>query len=141
MVSIGPAVYIQAMAVGFDRNMLIGKLVITGHLNVPERLALGSQPLNMSEVAAVVISVLKETGSFPEKANLWIQGQIVDERAILQKLPDGKLRLIQQRANPIDPTVLDQQKLTDFSDVESAVKSYINTEWGGGIDGIPIYPG
>jgi hypothetical protein len=123
-----------------ERNMLIEKLVTTGHLNMPERLALRSNPLNTSEVAAVITSVLKRIGSFPEKAKPWIQGQIVDERTILQKLPGGKLRLIQQRANPIAPTVLDQQTLTEFSDVESAVKSYIETEWDGGIDGIPIHP-
>jgi hypothetical protein len=122
-----------------ERNLLIEKLVTTGHLNVPERLALGSDPLMASEVSAVVISILKTTGTFPKGAKPWSPDHVVDERAILQSLPDGKLRLIQQRANAIDPGRLAQQKVTDFDDIESAVKSLIKVEWGKEIDGIPIH--
>jgi hypothetical protein len=124
---------------GFERDSLVEKLVTTGHLNVRERLALGSAPLDASEVAAVVVSVLKETGMFPANAKAWSSGQVVDERTILQSLPDGKVRLIQQRGQPIRPTSLAQQKVTDFDDVESAVESLMNVEWGNGIDGIPIH--
>jgi hypothetical protein len=124
----------------FDRKLLIEKLVTTGHLNVPERLALGSEPPNTSEVTAVITYILNKTGSFPEDAKPWTEGHIVDERTILQSLPGGKTRLIQQRGHPIVPTRLAQQKVIDFNDVESAVKSYIKTEWGSGIDGIRIYP-
>ena len=122
-----------------ERNLLIEKLVTTGHLSVPERLALGSDPLKESEVAAVVSLVLKKTGAFPEGAKPWSPGHVVDERTILQSLPGGKLRLIQQRASAIDPRSLAQQKLTDFSDVESAIRSLVEVEWAKGIDGIPIH--
>jgi hypothetical protein len=122
-----------------ERESLIEKLVTTGHLNVPERLSLGSGPLKASEIAAIVIMILKTTGTFPRGVKSWRPGLVVDERAILQSLPDGKLRLIQQRANPIDTRTLAQEKVTDFDNVESAVGSLMKIEWGNGIDGIPIH--
>jgi hypothetical protein len=93
---------------------LIEKLVRTGHLNVPERLALGSATINSTEVAEVVMRVLEGTGSFPENVKPWAQGHVVHEGAILQKGSDGKIRLILQRHHPLSPTVLAEQKSNRF---------------------------
>jgi hypothetical protein len=124
---------------GFERDLLIEKLVTTAHLNVPERLALGSDPVNASEVAAVIIAVLNKTGTFPETAKPWSEGHIVDERIILQRLPEGKVRMIQQRGHAVDPARLAEQKVTDFDDIVSAVESLMKIEWSIGIDGIPVH--
>ena len=88
---------------GEQRAQLIEKLVRTGHLNVPERLALGSATIYAAEVAEVVTRVLEETGSFPENVKPWAHGQVVYEGAMLQKGSDGKIRLILQRHHPLSP--------------------------------------
>jgi hypothetical protein len=45
-----------------DREQLIEKLVTTMHLSVPERLALSSNNVRYTEVAAVVARVLENSG-------------------------------------------------------------------------------
>jgi hypothetical protein len=123
---------------GEQRMQLIEKLVRTGHLNVPERLALGSATINSTEVAEVVTRVLEDTGSFPENAKPWEQGHAVHEGAMLQKSSDQKIRLILQRHHPLSPTVLAEQKVTDFREAQAAVEAFIRAEWPANIDGIPI---
>jgi len=117
---------------------MIEKLVRTGHLNVPERLALGSATIYSTEVAKVVTRVLEDAGCFPENAKTWEQGHVVHEGAMLQKSSDQKIRLIQQRHHPLSPTVLAEQKITDFVEAQAAVKAFIRAEWPANIDGIPI---
>jgi hypothetical protein len=50
------------------REALIEKLVVTLHLNVPERQMLGSHDLSVAEVAAVVKRLLERDGVFPPNA-------------------------------------------------------------------------
>jgi hypothetical protein len=57
-----------------ERDELVEKLVKTGHLNVPERLALNPRSVSRSEVARVVMQVLKDTGGFPEARKPWAEG-------------------------------------------------------------------
>ena len=121
-----------------ERKQLIEKLVRTGHLNVPERLALGSAKIYSTEVAEVVMRLLEDTGSFPENVKPWAQGRVVHEGAMLQKSSDQKIRLILQRHHPLSPTVLAEQKVTDFADAQAAVEAFIRAEWSANIDGIPI---
>jgi hypothetical protein len=121
-----------------QRNILIEKLVKTGHLNVPERLALRTESVLSSEVAEVITRVLEITGFFPEAARLWTQGEQVHERALLQRSSESEVRLIQQRADPVNPTVLREQKITDFVDAKSAIDGFIKAEWPTNIDGIKI---
>jgi hypothetical protein len=121
-----------------QRAQLIEKLVRTGHLNVPERLALGSVTIYLTEVAEVVMRVLEDTGSFPENVKPWMQGHVVHEGAMLQKGSDEKIRLILQRHHPLSPTILAEQKITDFVEVHAAVEAFIRAEWPANIDGIPI---
>ena len=123
---------------GEQRMQLIEKLVRTGHVNVPERLALGSAKIYSTEVAEVVTRVLEETGSFPENVKPWAHGRVVHEGAMLQKSSDQKIRLIQQRHHPLSPTVLAEQKVIDFAEAQAAVEAFIRAEWSANIDGIPI---
>jgi hypothetical protein len=120
-----------------QRKILIEKLVKTGHLNVPERLALRTESVLSSEVAEVITRVLEITGFFPEAARAWTQGEPVHERALLQRSSES-VRLIQQRADPVHPTVLREQKITDFVDAKSAIDGFIKAEWPTNIDGIKI---
>jgi hypothetical protein len=135
---IGTRCEINLLAMDGERKQLVEKLVRTGHLNVPERLALGSGTINSTEVAEVVMRVLEDTGSFPENVKPWSQGDAVHEGAMLQKGSDGKIRLILQRHNPLSPMVLAEQKVTDFEAADAAVNAFIRAEWPVTIDGITI---
>jgi hypothetical protein len=126
------------MAMSGQREKLIEKLVKTGHLSVPERLALGSATIYSTEVAEVVTRVLEGAGSFPENVKPWAQGHVVHEGAMLQKSSDDRICLILQRHHPLAPTVLAEQKVTDFAEAHAAVEAFIRSEWPADIDGIPI---
>jgi len=82
-----------------EKEKLVEKLVTEKHLSVPERTALSSKGVRYSEVAAVITRVLNETGYFPPNARPWQEGKVVHEGAILQKLSNGRFRLIVSRQN------------------------------------------
>lgn len=120
------------------RKLLVEKLVVSGHLNVPERLDLGSQTIQWSEAVAVVSRVLNDTGFFPKDARPWKEGESVHEGAILRKLPTGRAEVIQQRSDARNPMQLAEQKVTAFTDVNAAIQFFVSKEWPTGIDGIQI---
>lgn len=123
-----------------QREQLVEKLVTTMHLNVPERLALYPRTVNYSEVAAVIGRVLGRCGVFPENATPWQPGNVVDERTMLHKPPDGRIRLTHQWHHPIAPHKLEGKKESEFADLASAITAYIRSEWPRGIDGVAIEP-
>ena len=121
-----------------QRHELVEKLVRTHHLNVPERLSLGSTTVYSSEVAEVITRVLEVSGSFPENAKPWVPGLPV-YTTILQRISDRQLRLTQQLSETIQPGVLRAQNVRYFPDTRSAVEAFIRTEWPkDNIDGIAI---
>jgi len=120
------------------RDRLVEKLVVTGHLNVPERLDLGSQSIRWSEVVAAVSRGLSDTGFFPRDARPWKNGELVHEGAILRKLPEGTAQVIQQRSNAGNPMQLAERKVTAFTNVNAAIEFFVSAQWPTGIDGIQI---
>jgi hypothetical protein len=123
------------------REALLEKLVISLHLNVPERRILGSDCVSVDEVAAVVKRLLERNGLFPPNAKPWQPGEIVFEGFFLVKRPDGKVQMCWQRSNPILPTQLADQGSAEYDDLDEAVSRFIQSEWGSGIDGIPLSRG
>ena len=121
-----------------EKEKLVEKLVTEMHLSVPERTALSSKGVRYSEVAAVIVRVLNETGFFPPNARPCQEGKVVHEGAILQKLPNGRFRLILQRSHPTAPTVLAAKKERYFAFARNAIRSFVRSEWPNGIDGIRI---
>lgn len=120
------------------RNLLVEKLVLSGHLNVPERLSLGSQAIRWSEAVAVVSRVLNDMDFFPKDARPWKKGDVVSEGVILHKLPTGRAEVIQQRSHASDPRQLAERKVTVFTDLNAAIQFFVSTQWPTGIDGIQI---
>jgi len=118
------------------REDLLEKLITTLHLNVPEREALGLPSVPIDEVAAIVKRLLEANGVFPISAKTWQPGQAVFEGFFLVKEPHGGVRLIAQRSDPLNPTVLADQKAWDYDNVDDAIARFICSEWSGGIDGI-----
>jgi hypothetical protein len=124
-----------------DRNTLIERLVLTLHLNVAERAALGSDSILKSEVVTAISRVLKDSGRFPPNATPWQQDHAVFEGHFLELLPDGRVRLWWQRGLATSPQQLAEQRRWEFPDAAHAIEDLVAKEWGGaGIDGIRIEP-
>jgi ankyrin repeat protein len=76
------------------RETLIEKLVVSLHLNVPERRMLGSDCVSVEEVAAVVKRLFERNGVFPPIAKPWQPGEVVFEGFFLVKRPDADCRAV-----------------------------------------------
>ncbi len=120
------------------REALLEKLVVSLHLNVPERQMLGSDSVSVDEVAGVVKRLLEQNGVFPPTARHWRPGETVFEGFFLVKRPDGKVQVAWQRSNPIRPNELADQGRSEYADLEEAVSRFIQSEWSKGIDGITL---
>ena len=124
---------LAAQRTHMDRSPLIERLVSTGHLNVPERRALGQ--MTREEVVAAVKVALERDGGFPLGA--LNATDAIYEGPQIKKTAEGYLG-INQRSGAINPTVVAESAERSFPDAESVVAWYINQEWGGAIDGIPF---
>jgi len=120
------------------REDLLEKLVTTLHLSVSEREALGLPSVPIGEVAAIVKRLLETNGIFPISAKAWQPGQPVFEGFFLVRKPQGGIRLVVQRSDPIHPTVLADQKSWDYDNVDDAISRFICSEWSSGIDGVML---
>ena len=121
-----------------QREDLIEKLVVSLHLNVPDREILGARSISAKEIARVVKRLLETNGVFPPNAKPWAPGDPVFEGFFLLKQPSGGMRLAWQRHHPINPYVMADQGSSDFADVDEAISTFMRNEWSNGIDGIGI---
>ena len=121
-----------------SREALIGKLVVSLHLDVPERRLLGSDFIWVDEVASAVKRLLKQNGVFPPIAKVWKPGELVFEGFFLVTGSDGNVQLIWQRSDPISPTSLADQGRREYDDLDEAISAFIHKEWSKGIDGIQL---
>jgi hypothetical protein len=123
-----------------NRQALIEKLIVSLHLNVPERELLGSDGLSVEEIAAAVKRVFERNGVFPPQARPWKPGETVFEGFFLLKNPEGKVEMAWQRSHPIKPTELAEGGSTEYEDLDGAISAFIEREWSEGIDAIRIIP-
>jgi len=122
------------------REALIEKLVVSLHLNVPERQMLGSGEVSVAEVAACVKRLVERDGIFPPNAKPWQPGEAVFEGFFLMKHSDGKVQMTGQRPHPIRPYEPAEQVTYECDDLDQAVRRFIGKAWSNGIDGIPLSP-
>jgi hypothetical protein len=120
------------------REALIEKLVVSRHLNVPERQTLGSDEVSVAEVATVVKRLLERDGVFPLNAKPRQPREAVFEGFFLIKHPDGKVEMTVQRPHPIRPYELAERVTFECDDLDQAVLKFISSAWSKGIDGIPL---
>ncbi len=121
-----------------SREVVINKLIKTGHLNVLERKELVNLSVTFEEILICVENLLKENKFFPTEARLWEPGQSVWEDALIEKLNSRKYRLHLQRSHPLNPYQLAESKYNDYHDINSVLREFISIYWGNDIDGIPI---
>ena len=114
-----------------NREELIGRLIASGHLNVPDRKSLGQ--ISRNEVFAAVRARLESDGHFPPGAgSQWG----VYEGPQIRRSADGRFLGINQRASVYDSRTMAESIQHQFETQDSAVNWYMDAEWGSGIDGI-----
>jgi hypothetical protein len=122
----------QARAgLGTLRAELIRKLLLNLHVPVAERLLIGN--LYADEVAGAIRAILAERGAFPKPR----QGTVTYEGAVI-RTDTGQPEITWERSHPLDPTTVAERRRKTFTDVDSAISAYIDSEWPRGIDGIVI---
>ena len=114
-----------------ERAELIKKLVLNLHVNVAERQFLGT--LHEGEIAEVIRTILGERGAFPMPR----QDGLVYEGAVITT-DTGLTEVTWERSHPLNPTVLAERRWQRFTDLDSVIRAYIDSEWPQGIDGIAI---
>jgi hypothetical protein len=114
-----------------ERQELLKKLVVHGHLNVSERHALGS--VGRQEVVGLVKTLLLAHDAFP----LRIESKAIYEGAILRRTPSGA-EITWRRAYPSAPFTIAESRTETFPDIDAAVRKFAETEWKSDIDGIKL---
>ena len=114
-----------------ERAPLLEKLVVEGHLNVAERISLGI--VTRDELADVLKSVVLQHGAFPTRP----RGNVVHEGATITRDASG-LKITWERAYPLDPFTVAQRRVEVFVEIDSAIETFIDSEWSAGIDGIKV---
>ena len=114
-----------------ERFRLLEKLILEGHVNVTERQSLGV--VGRVEVAEILKSFLLRDGAFPFPR----EGRAVYEGATITSLQSGA-KITWERGYPWDPSRIADRRIELFTEIDSAVEAFIDSEWGAGIDGIML---
>jgi len=119
------------------RNELVYKLVTTSHLNMAERAELGTPYVTRDELADVISTVVNQCGYFPPNARPWEAGRPAFEGYMLERQETG-CTMRRQRSHPVAPCSLADSSMKHFRSLNKAIRLYIQKEFPGKIDGIPI---
>ena len=114
-----------------ERAHMLEKLVVEGHVNVAERLSLGA--VTRIDVANVLKSLLLQHGAFPIRC----RGNAIYEGATITNSSSG-LKITWERAYPLDSTTVAQRRVEVFTEIDTAIQAFIDSEWAAGIDGIAV---
>ena len=112
-----------------ERNFLLNKLVIHGHVNVAERNVLGF--IKKQEVADIVKSLLLSHGVFPTHVE---NGAVFEGPRLFCQESGAQIKW--ERAYSWDPSTVAERHIESFSDIDSAVQAFIDSAWKRGIDGV-----
>ena len=117
------------------REELVLKLLTQYYLNVPDQAEFGSNTVSLAEVATAIRGALETSVYFPPTAKPWEPGEASYEGAFLEKLGGNRFRVHCQRPYADNPGMCAERISQDYDDFESALKSFLQTEWRGAFDG------
>ncbi len=120
-----------------SRADLIRRLIVTGHLNMEDRAALGDCLVGADELEHEIAASLGESPYFPPQAIPGGPQDAVFEGWYLERV-GPRVRLHHQRANPTMPNIVADHTSQDQPDIQTAVCAYLRAAYAGEIDGIAI---
>jgi hypothetical protein len=110
-----------------DDTLLL--LLKGGHLNMPDRVALGAWPhpnLTFDAVANYLATVLEQNdGWFPYRWEPHQPGQPVREGGTIERQENGRYIYRSSAAHPLNPTTLNRSVETVFSNARDAAVHYM----------------
>ena len=101
------------------------------HINVAERLSLGA--ITENEVARTLKAHLLRHGIYPLRPE---RAAVYEGATILTK-PSG-FQITWERGYALDPHTVAQRHVEGFTNIDTAIKVFMESEWKSGIDGIQI---
>lgn len=113
-----------------DRRALLQKLVLEGHLSVEERVTVGH--VTAQEIKEIVKALVLANGSFPNRG-----AGAVYEGATLA-LTSAGVQVTWTRPYAANPWKVAESTTKAFSDLNTAVDAFIDSEWSAGMDGIRL---
>lgn len=114
-----------------ERAAILKKLVVGGHINVAERRIL--EPVSRMEVKQLLKSLLSADGSFPIQK----QSRAIYEGARITLISSGA-EITWTRPYAWDPIALAEKATRTYSEIDTALDSFIESEWSKGIDGVNL---
>lgn len=116
----------------WTEQQLIRKLVLEGHLSVPQRKSLPAGAARASVLRSEIAAILREEGQVPPSLR---EAEPFDG-AILERLRDGKLRLL--RKAEVSLSHYEVVRDEEFSSLAEAVDAFLRAQWPHDIDGVVI---
>ena len=115
------------------RKELITKLLLTNHLNVPERQSLRDQPIRISEAREVIIEELKKHRFFPPVTDTWHNTRFYNDGLVIERRGTQYI-LHEQLSGATMNLLFDREEV--FDSVEEVVEKYLRRNLN--IDGVII---
>lgn len=115
------------------RKELITKLLLTNHLNVPERQSLRDQPIRISEAREVIIKELKKHRFFPPVTDTWDNTRFYNDGLVIERRGTQYI-LHEQLSGATMNLLFDREEV--FDSVEEVVEKYLRRNLN--IDGVII---
>ena len=115
------------------RKELITKLLLTNHLNVPERQSLRDQPIRISEAREVIIEELKKHSFFPPVTDTWDNTRFYNDGLVIERRGTQYI-LHEQLSGATMNLLFDREEV--FDSVEEVVEKYLRRNLN--IDGVII---
>lgn len=116
------------------RKELIRKLLLTNHLNVPERQALKDQPIRISEAREAIIEELKRHRFFPPVTDSWDNTKFYNDGLVIERRGTQYI-LHEQLSGATMNLLFDREEV--FDSVEEVVEKYLRPK-NLNIDGVII---
>jgi hypothetical protein len=117
------------------REDLVLKLLTEYYLNTPDQAEFGSDTVSLAELTAAVGDALKTNVYFPPSAKPWEPGEASYEGAFLEKLGGNRFRVHCQCSYADNSGACAERTSQNYDNFESALRAYLQAEWGGAFDG------
>ena len=117
------------------REELVLKFLVQYYLDGSDHAEFGSDTVSLAEMATAVKGVLETHVYFPPLAKPWEPGEASYEGAFLEKLEGHRFRVHRQLSYAGNPGECAERTTQDYDDFDSALKAYLQSEWGEAFDG------
>jgi hypothetical protein len=116
------------------RKELIRKLLVTNHLNVPERQTFSDKPISIDEAKEIIKEELEKQKFFPPITDSWDNSKFYNEGLVIEQR--GTKYILHEQVSGSSMNLL-MDKETVFENIDEVIEKYLRPQ-NMNIDGITI---